>query len=251
MLCRFCSRDFPKLAKAHIIPRSFFKVIRGTSKYSIVMQASKNEVKQDFKQAGIYDSTILCEECEALFTAFDDHGFRVFNGVFKKPQVYLDPFGNQCAFLLPNVRYDLLKLFVMSLAWRASVSTDPFFRRVNLGPHENRIRDMIAARDCGDQQKYAFFCVHPLGEEFPGSILPARCRKIAGLNCVQIHLPKMYVVLKVDNRPFLEPFATLMLRQNPPHFLAFLPYRGSLENKYVEAVRKVLRSHEEKVKKAP
>ena len=125
MTCRLCDREFPKLAKAHIIPRSFFKAIRGEGKYSILFQASKKEITQEFKQAGIYDTAILCEECEPRFTSFDDHGFRVFTNVFKKPSIYLDYAGNPCALLLPNVRYDLLKLFVLSLVSVAAANRWP------------------------------------------------------------------------------------------------------------------------------
>lgn len=244
MKCRFCNREFRKLAKAHIIPRSFFKAVRSNSKYSILIQASKKEIKKEFKQAGIFDTSILCIECEARFKSFDDHGYRVFTNVFKKPSVYLDSSGNPCALLLPKVRYDLLKLFVLSLVWRASVSSLPFFSHVSLGPHEARIRNLIEARDPGDNKKYSFFCIHPWDAPFPTIIFPPVRRKIGKLNCTQVNLPNLYIVFKADNRPFHEPFSTLVIRPQPPHYLALLPYSGSREDKFMQGLRNVVRQHQ-------
>src|SRR5437762_3121909 len=135
MRCRFCDKDMSSPAKSHIIPRSFFKLVRGQEKYTIVMRASEKAVTEEYTQAGIYDSKILCVECEKRFSPYDAHGFAVFTDVFRDKKVYLDNNGIPCAFLLPNVDFRLLKLFVLSLLWRSSVSRHHFFSNVDLGPH--------------------------------------------------------------------------------------------------------------------
>jgi hypothetical protein len=55
MRCRFCDQDKPALAKAHIIPRSFFKGVRGKENYSVEMRVSEKAVKEKYHQAGNYD----------------------------------------------------------------------------------------------------------------------------------------------------------------------------------------------------
>ena len=244
MNCRFCNREQPKFAKAHIIPRSFYKAVRGTGKYSVLIQASKTEIKQDAKQAGIYDHNILCEECEGRFNKFDDHGFRVFTGVFRKRELYRDHDGIPCAYLLPNARYDLLKLFVLSLYWRASVSNLPFFSNVSLEHHEAHIRDMIEAQDPGEVDEYSFFCIHLPNAKYRNIILPPTPRKLDGMNCVQLHLPNLYIMLKVDTRPFSEPFSSFIIRREPPHYLAFQAYAGEREDQFIRAFKSIIRQHD-------
>lgn len=59
-------------------------------------------------------------------------------------------------FTIPNVDYRLYRLFHLSILWRASVSRLPFYSDVNLGPHEEKIRQMILDEDPGETYKYAF-----------------------------------------------------------------------------------------------
>jgi hypothetical protein len=61
------------MVKAHIIPRSFFRLVRADAKYSIAVRRGRPE----FTQSGIYDSTILCEVCESIFAPWDSYGFEV------------------------------------------------------------------------------------------------------------------------------------------------------------------------------
>jgi len=47
-----------------------------------------------------------------------------------------------------------MKLFEMSILWRACVSSHPVFSRVQLGPHEARLRAMLLAEDPGEPEHY-------------------------------------------------------------------------------------------------
>jgi hypothetical protein len=50
--------------------------------------------------------------------------------------------------------YRKLKLFLLSLLWRVGVAEHDFFSCVDLGPHTNRLREMLHAEDPGDPQEY-------------------------------------------------------------------------------------------------
>src|SRR5262245_42350250 len=86
--CRFCKHTYPKLVRAHIIPRAFFKILRGSGKFSIVVEAGPKHLTQEFKQAGISDEDILCENCERRFSPLDTHGVHVFTEVLKLKTLY-------------------------------------------------------------------------------------------------------------------------------------------------------------------
>jgi hypothetical protein len=46
------------------------------------------------------------------------------------------------------------RLFQLSILWRASVSRLPFFERVSLGKHEERVRNLLLKGDPGDWAQY-------------------------------------------------------------------------------------------------
>jgi hypothetical protein len=79
--CRFCNESKAGLAKAHIIPRSFFKLVRGDAKYATEMRASTKAVTLKARQAGHSDDNILCEECERKFSIRCSRVFGVHEGV--------------------------------------------------------------------------------------------------------------------------------------------------------------------------
>lgn len=53
--------------------------------------------------------------------------------------------------------YRSFKFFHLSVLFRASVSSLPTYRSVSLGPHEERIRKMILARDPGSPRLYPIY----------------------------------------------------------------------------------------------
>jgi hypothetical protein len=53
-----------------------------------------------------------------------------------------------------NISYIKLKLFLLSVLWRASISTRPFFSCINLGPHEETLRRMILEGNPGEASDY-------------------------------------------------------------------------------------------------
>jgi hypothetical protein len=73
--CKFCHNEVAKLVDAHVIPRSFFKLTRGTGKHSVLVGVDEKKLDKKFKQAGISDRRILRETCERLFGPYDKHGF--------------------------------------------------------------------------------------------------------------------------------------------------------------------------------
>lgn len=243
MRCRFCNKD-KRLTKAHIIPRSLFKPVRGEGKYSIEMRVSKKAVKENYLQAGNYDCGILCEECEREFSPYDAHGHSVFTKVFKEPNIYRDPAGIECAYVLPDVDFPLLKLFVLGVLWRASVSSLDFFSNVDLGQsHEDTIKSLVSNGTIEGADHYQFFCSHQRDNPYSKLILPPWKRKMDGINYIQLYLPDIQVVVKVDKRPLPEIFAPIVIRPNPPHYLVFMPFKGSTEDDYFEGMKRAIRDH--------
>jgi hypothetical protein len=74
--CRFCKRSGVQFVNAHIIPRSFFTLVRRDAKYSVEMQANPLSLATPYRQAGIADDAILCDACEPKFSAWDTYGLK-------------------------------------------------------------------------------------------------------------------------------------------------------------------------------
>ena len=65
---------------------------------------------------------------------------------------------------LRDVDYTQLRLFYLSLLWRMSVSTHPYFKEVSLGPHEEVLRRMLLEGRPGEPDQYGLLCVAPVFE---------------------------------------------------------------------------------------
>jgi hypothetical protein len=59
--------------------------------------------------------------------------------------------------IIRGVNYKALRMFQLSILWRAGVSTLPFFSQVSLGPHQERIRALIITEDPGIPWQYGCF----------------------------------------------------------------------------------------------
>lgn len=53
-----------------------------------------------------------------------------------------------------GIDYKIFKLFQLSILWRASISTRELFQYVNLGKHEEIIREMLLSEESGKEEKY-------------------------------------------------------------------------------------------------
>ena len=91
---------------------------------------------------GPYDNGILCLGCERKFEAGDAYAARVFLQEFEQffSPVFDGP--NIVAFGSNTVNQTILLRFLVSVLWRASVSTLDFYRHVDLGPFTDAAASM-------------------------------------------------------------------------------------------------------------
>ena len=130
MECKFCHQD-RKLIKAHVVPRSFFEINPAELPR---LATDKDGTFPKRAPTGIYDTQLVCETCERLISPYDDYAQRLLladreaaSQVVYEEQVIAYNYG--------AYDYQKLKLFFLSLLWRASESSHTFYRRINLGSH--------------------------------------------------------------------------------------------------------------------
>jgi hypothetical protein len=126
-VCRAPGCDSTDLIEAHIIPRGFARDMMGEQKHKLII--SKTSVRPT--QHGVYDRNLLCANCDRQLGDLDNRALDVCRRFPDEHQII----AGDC-FIMENVDGDMFATFILSVLWRASISTRPEFRTVSLGPYE-------------------------------------------------------------------------------------------------------------------
>ena len=113
--CKFCGKTAVRLVNAHVIPRSFFTLVRGEGKYSVQMKAGRGLVETPYHQAGVADPAIICEECEPKFGQWDTYGFEVFSIPRGEGEAIRSSEGTPLVIPIDDLNYEVLILFLLSV----------------------------------------------------------------------------------------------------------------------------------------
>lgn len=89
------------------------------------------------RRKGIYDR-LMCKECEKHIQRFEDYAKYI---LYDEAKEYIRKRKEQ--FFTNNYDYKKLKLFVLSLIWRASISVNDVFDKVSLGKYEEEVRNIL------------------------------------------------------------------------------------------------------------
>ncbi|MGB2697772.1 MAG: hypothetical protein WBD28_07935, partial [Candidatus Zixiibacteriota bacterium] len=116
--------------------------------------------KTKYIQKGIREK-LLCNHCEQYFSVIEKYARGILYG-----GVEIQIAEEKSRILLKDIDYKKLKLFQLSLLWRASVAENDFFSELNTGPHEDILRQMLCARNPGDSYEYGCTMIfYALGED--------------------------------------------------------------------------------------
>ena len=143
--CRLCLQERP-LLRSHIIPEFMYEAIYDHKHRFMTFKVDGGRPK--IEQKGIRED-LLCAECEQRFGDYETYVARIWRG---QEQVSHRREGKLVT--LEGVDYARLKLFQMSVLWRAGVSSDPFFAKVQLGPHQERLRSLLVSADPAEPERY-------------------------------------------------------------------------------------------------
>jgi hypothetical protein len=234
MVCRFCKRE-RKLIKAHIIPAAFFDPLRD-GKRAPEIHSNTEGVPKKRTPTGIYDPEILCSECDGKFSVWEQHAKDVLLANFSIAQPITDK-GKTLGYKIEDFDYAKLKLFVLSVVWRASTSSQDFYDRIDLGPHADRILEMLSVVNPGEAEDYAVTIAKFDDPEFTGMLDP-QAEKMDGVNHIRLYLTGFVVYIKVDKRPTPPFLRDLVLSSDKP---LVLPLRGLSSSKDGALMREIVR----------
>lgn len=152
--CKLCKKT-RELKKSHIIPRLAIKLIRDENLNNRFYELfnKQNKIIQDSPK-----EHLLCYECEQHLGN---------NEKYFKETIHLNRHGTKKAhdgkkLIVKNLDYKKIKLFFLSLLWRASISSKPEFENVCIGDNEEIIRKMILNESPGRSSMFSITAIVPL-----------------------------------------------------------------------------------------
>jgi hypothetical protein len=148
-ICKLCNTE-KTLIDSHIFPEFMYDPMYDENHQFKILSNKTGEVIKEPKK-GIYEK-LLCKKCDnEIIGKYEDHAAKVIFGDGKK-EIEIEK--TDIGLLIHGIDYTLFKLFQISLLWRASISTRPEIIRISLGPHSERMRNMLFTEDPGEVYEY-------------------------------------------------------------------------------------------------
>lgn len=152
MTCALCEKP-EDLRKSHIIPEFVYAPLYDGHHRTIGIHG-RGRLRRQIVKKGLREP-LLCDSCEQFLNDNYEKPFKEYWFDKKPLPPYLPPHG----VVLTGIDYTSFKLFHLSVLFRCGVATLPTFSDVQLGPHENRLRDLIRNKNPGQTDEYPILAV--------------------------------------------------------------------------------------------
>ena len=174
--CRLCLYE-KDLCKSHIFPEYMYDHCYDDNHSYMEFNAEDGKYNKR-RRKGIYEK-LLCRKCEHIIQEYEDYAKSILY-CDAKPKIEntKNPYCNE------NYDYRLFKLFILSLLWRASISSKGSFKLASLGKYEEELRNilfngletpvnnyptyMYQTHISGNPSNGVFMEIHPTKSKFDG-----------------------------------------------------------------------------------
>lgn len=207
-ICRLCGAT-ADLCASHVLPEFGYAALYDDKRrfFHLSGDAEPRGRGVKLEQKGLRER-LLCRGCETRLSRWETYVSRLLSEGFTMP--------------LPGARadsrvdYSVLKLFQLSLLWRAHLSTHQMFSLVQLGPHAERLRAMIFAEDPGRSWQYpcVLAAVCNGDRHMPGLITPPLRHRIKGSLCYSISFAGFSWMFAVTHRIHSHPWREYCVRED-------------------------------------
>ena len=238
MTCKMCLEARP-LCDSHIIPKFFF---RQRNKNSPMYEVGNQDPLKKRIPTGWYEK-LLCSWCEQHLGRYDDYAAKFFNGFENWEKVTI---GDMNLYKINDYDHKKLKLFFMSVLWRAGIATIDAFESTDLGRYEEVFRQMILNDNPGKYEDFSvtIFIRKSIRADLHKILCTPRREKFNSVNYYTIELNEFFYCIKVDRRKHLECFSEVSLTETPPLWIMETSFQ---EGKY-RAIKSLLQNQIESYK---
>jgi len=224
MRCQLCGED-RKLIEAHILPRSFFGIDPAERQPSRLVTNVAGRYGRKMPK-GAYDPSIVCEECERRFSAWDDYGAELFLQRWDEFE-RLEHLGEHVGYRLATFDYNRLKMFFLSVLWRAAVSSHEMFYAVKVGPYGEALKRAVIDSRPGGPDEFAV-ALQAFDSTDVGMLNPM-AERFEGVRYYRFYLSHVIAFVKVDSRPPPDSLRPLTIQPGGALWLASKTFAGSPE----------------------
>ena len=173
-ICKLCGKEKKLCSQSHIIPNFMYNDLFDHDNRMNEIQSKKGTIhRKGTHQTGEFDKHILCQTCDNdTIGKLDRYASLILYDGYPKILEQQISLGGLRYTNCTDLDYTQFKLFLLSILWRASISSRPFFSEVHLGPHEGRIRQMLLESDPSEQLEYPCLIMTYLNlNDFPVDIV--------------------------------------------------------------------------------
>lgn len=220
--CKRCGCPGP-LADSHIVPAAFFRQIQG--KGPILLQIGWSEDAHQRKiRKGPYVTDILCPGCDNwLNTVYERQVIRALVHGHGVTSVYFIREDIQ-SWRFDGVDLDLLKLFLLSVLWRAHITKMGPCKAFNLGSAATRIEEMVLSEDAGGQNEFPTLATR---FDYRAAVLFPHRSSLEGVPYWEVSLGDWHFFIKANSEPTPEPYDSCELISDGPRLTLPRDFWGS------------------------
>jgi hypothetical protein len=214
VICALCRTD-GALCRSHIIPEFLYRAMYDEKHRMHVLSAS-SLVRDRMAQSGLWEY-LLCQRCESRLSRWERYGANVLEG-----GIELQVRREGAAVHVSGLDYASFRLFQLSILWRASVSSLPFFRKVDLGRHTELIRALLIAGTPGRHLQYGclMFGLKFMSGSLNGVVVQPTVQRLQGQRAFRFVFGGFLWVYLVANHDIAAPLSLGIL--TPKGDLTFL-----------------------------
>jgi len=160
---------------------------------------------------------LLCSDCEQHIALFDNYAAKFFASTASWEAVEAEDI---TFYKVHEYDYQLLKLFILSVVWRAAVSNIEAFTQVSLAPqHQERLCQMLVCKDPGGKYDYntAIFRYSTYKNGLEQIAFSPRMFKTKDcVRYVEIEINEFPCQVKISNQKDSELYEHFWLSDQPP-----------------------------------
>lgn len=151
---------------------------------------------------GVYDDELWCDLCEKKFGRWDDYAISILRTPLEEFQK------SQFTYSLEIENPEHIKLFFISLLWRASATTKKFYENVNIGSFAETAAQLLISGSAGTPEQFPIILTH---SGFDDHLIAGPVQLMhSGVIFYRFYLGRFTAEIKVDSKPTPKNFLILI-----------------------------------------
>lgn len=158
-ICKLCLEEKDLCEQSHIIPNHCYSPLKDSGSFLYIDGKTIKNPEKYKKFTGEFERYLFCKECELKMSKWETYSNKIIysnktEGI--KGEKAIDEIGNKYLKISgEGYSYNKIKLYFLSILWRSSISSRPFFDRIKINSiSEEELRKMIYEENPGDFFKY-------------------------------------------------------------------------------------------------